>query len=422
MCDRSGNGPSAPPIPPAHALKLAIVMPPTTARLLATGAAIGLGISVAGCGSSQATATVTAGRVEPIDLLAAACAPGWRAPSGGRYRFEIDDRTSRKVSATLEQALSGVVLARVVAGARSERPLAVRLVAGDAYRWGCTASGSPTRYSAAIQVPSSASTAAASSPAPPATVDLIRPLSQYTAFVEARLATLREQLVTLRADLATGSLPAARSAWLVAHLTWLDIGQDDGAYGAFGALGGRIDGTAAGKIGGTASPAFTGFHRVELELWRGDLPAAQSDVATLSRLVDRLTPGVVAADLPTTTVGLDNWVLRCHEILEDALRDTLSGEDDYGSNTALESLGADITATREMLRVLGPFIRPRQPRLVATATTELREVDAAIASAHGRRLAIGALPHRLRLRLDAATGAALETLAPVSELMQVGNS
>jgi hypothetical protein len=36
---------------------------------------------------------------------------------------------------------------------------------------------------------------------------------------------------------------------LTAHLTWLKIGQDDGAYGAFGELGRAIDGTVgAGKI------------------------------------------------------------------------------------------------------------------------------------------------------------------------------
>ena len=73
---------------------------------------------------------------------------------------------------------------------------------------------------------------------------------------------------------------------MTAHLAWLDIGQDDGAYGCFGALGGEIDGTAAGLVGGTASPQFTGFHKIELDLWTdGNLTAAAADTATLQQLV-----------------------------------------------------------------------------------------------------------------------------------------
>jgi hypothetical protein len=88
---------------------------------------------------------------------------------------------------------------------------------------------------------------------------------------------------------------------------------------------------------------------------------------------------------------LDSGVLRGHEILEDALRDTLGGDDDYGSHTDLATNGADVTASREMLSVLGGPIRARAPRLVATARRQLAAVDAAI-------------------------------LAPVSELLQISSA
>jgi high-affinity iron transporter len=108
------------------------------------------------------------------------------------------------------------------------------------------------------------------------------------------------------------------------------------------------------------------------------------------------------------------------------LRDSLSAEDDYGSHTDLAALKADVAATREMLAVLAPLLDPREPALVLTARRELSGIDAAIAAVHpGSALpwsAIAALPLRARERLDASVGAALETLAPVSELMQVGNT
>jgi high-affinity iron transporter len=393
-----------------------------TARIAA--AALVTGVAIAGCGGSV---RVTAGRVtvERIALQASACAPGWRAPGGGRYRFEIVDGASRTASVTLQQALSGILLGRIPAAAPGSRhPLTARLAPGGAYRWSCTVAGTPARYSAAVQVPSQATTApAARTPAPPATVDLIRPLGLYTVYVERRLGTLRGQLRTLRAQIAAGSLAGARTAWLTAHLTWLELGQDDGAYGAFGNLGGRIDGTTAGIAGRSTNHRFTGFHRVEVDLFRKrDLPAAGRDAGTLARLLGALSTRVLTADLPATTVGIDGWVLRCHEILEDALRDSLSGDDDYGSNSDLASLRADVSATREMLRVLAPLIEPRRPALVPTVTRQLASIDAAVSADGGHATAIQALPLRIRQRLDAATGAALETLAPVSELMQVGNT
>src|SRR6202034_701293 len=73
-----------------------------------------------------------------------------------------------------------------------------------------------------------------------------RELDQYRGYVSGRLTSLRSRLDGLAAAIAAGKPAAAESAWVTAHLTWLEIGQDDGAYGAFGALGGRIDGRGGG--------------------------------------------------------------------------------------------------------------------------------------------------------------------------------
>ena len=52
-----------------------------------------------------------------------------------------------------------------------------------------------------------------------------------------KLSTLRAQVAALSAATASGNLPKAKATWLDAHVTWLEIGQDDGAYGCFGPLG-----------------------------------------------------------------------------------------------------------------------------------------------------------------------------------------
>ena len=52
--------------------------------------------------------------------------------------------------------------------------------------------------------------------------------------------------------------------------------------------------------------------------------------------------------LPATATGIGNWLLRPHEVLEDALRDSLTADDDYGSGTDLASITADVAAVRTL--------------------------------------------------------------------------
>jgi len=248
----------------------------------------------------------------------------------------------------------------------------------------------------------------------------IHELSEYRTYVAGKLSTLKSQVSALSAAIGSGNLAAAQSAWLTAHLTWLEIGQDDGAYGAFGALGGQIDGLAAGHPLGTADPGFTGFHRIEFDLWtRHDLGAAASDTATLTKLLAQLTKTPLSSYLPATKTSIGNWLLRPHEVLEDALRDSLTANDDYGSGTDLASITADVVAVRQMLGELGPGLDLFAPHLVANANAELDQLMSVIDATrvNGAWVSIQNLPVRQREQVDADVDAALETLAPVPDLL-----
>ena len=109
----------------------------------------------------------------------------------------------------------------------------------------------------------------------------------------------------------------------------------------------------------------------------------------------------------------------------DAERDTLTGNDDYGSGTGLASLSADVAATRELLTLLSPVIDPVAPRLVGRADRELAALSAAIQSAclDGDCMAIQTLSFAQRERIEADTGSVLETLAPIPDLItSTGNN
>jgi hypothetical protein len=245
-------------------------------------------------------------------------------------------------------------------------------------------------------------------------------LAEYRSYVAEQLTALQSQVAALQTAIAGGNLAAAESSWLTAHETWLAIGQDDGAYGCFGDLGGQIDGLAGGLPLGTADPGFTGFHRIEYDLWTNhDLSAAAADTQSLQQLLAKLMSSPLQSYLPATANGIANWLLRPHEVFEDADRDTLTADDDYGSGTELASLSADVTAVRTMLSELSPTLSPLAPRLIDDADAQLAALDTAIAATqiNGDWVSLENLPVRQRQQIDADVGNLLETLAPLPDLL-----
>jgi high-affinity iron transporter len=384
-----------------------------TAVVVAVALALVLGVSAAAAAVPE---RITFGQVT--------CAPGWAAPNPGRDTFVVANRSDRSATVYLYRADSGTIVGTLTQlRAGTSRRLTAVLTPGP-YAWACDLAGYPVHDSEAQKVTGHRQTGGTGPVVVPVQPnELIGPLKTYRAYVAGKIATLVTQVGALRAAVDTGALSAAQSAWLAAHLTWLSIGQDDGAYGVFGALGRQIDGTSAGLVGRVASPKFTGFHKLELDLWTGGDPSvAQSDAAELETLVTTLSRLPLSGALPTTTLGLTNWTLRPHEVLEDALRDALSGDDDYGSHTDLASIGADVSVTRYLLGLLAPLLEPRAPGLVGTARRELTALDQVITVSGDDGVAIAALPRLERERVDAATDAALETLSRVPDLLQIGTT
>ena len=164
-------------------------------------------------------------------------------------------------------------------------------------------------------------------------------------------------------------------------------------------------------------PRFTGFHKVEVDLWQDHDPtAAAADANVLAGFVDTLV-----AQFPHDALAAAELPVRTHEILEDGLRDELSGDDDYGSGTDMASVEADVDGTRVLLALLAPLLAPRAPDLAARATAQLDRLDTALAAtdSDGHWVAVADVPLAQREQVDAAIGDALEILAPVPDLLPV---
>jgi high-affinity iron transporter len=255
--------------------------------------------------------------------------------------------------------------------------------------------------------------AAAPSPElPPVSAAAFRaPVTAYLAYSGRRLALMQGQIAKLEAALAAGDRPAAQAAWHGAYTYYLHLGA---VYleGPLSDLNDAIDGRPGGLAGGVSSPRFSGLHRIEYGLWTG------ASLASLTPWAQKLSRDVatLAKMLPGVQIDPLDYATRAHEILEDAVRDQLSGADAPWSGAGVLGAAAGVLATTEVMKTLAPVLQNREG-VGPTVTADLaglRSTLASIARAHGGELPTTSQLTRLQSeQLDGSIGQALEGLAQV---------
>jgi len=391
--------------------------PRTTAGRMVTAVAAGvaallLAASLTACGG---------GRAQPSDVITVSsnqCGGAWQVPGPGWHTFQIDNQSTGGGEVDLVNPANGAVYAEVSnTGPGTTTPMTLDLGSGR-YAFLCLFND----FSPVTGVTVTVAGHAAGTPAIlPVTGNQTIPYAkQYQAYTEAGLRLLARQAGAVAADVKRASegkqsLAAARRDWLTAHLQYQTLGA---AYGTFGRYDDEIDGRA--DAAGVHSPRWTGFYRLEYGLWHGQ-PAARLNpvAATLAKDVNTLLAWWPTRQIPLSDVGL-----RTHEILENALEFQLTGHDDYGSGTTLATALANIEGTRQLLTLLHPLLAPRYPGLPAvySGLSRLQSLIEKERRPNGMWVPVSALPVASRQAIDAAAGAALQSLAPVASITEPRNT
>jgi iron uptake system EfeUOB component EfeO/EfeM len=249
--------------------------------------------------------------------------------------------------------------------------------------------------------------------------DMQDPVSDYRAYVETNLPTLLADSQRLDADLKAGDLARAKTDWLPAHLDYERLGA---AYGTFADYDAAINGSAGGQPQGTATASWTGFFRIEYGLWHGQ------SAAQLAPLGDKLVTeiqGLIKA-FPGQSTDPNDLPLRTHEILENALQFQLTGIQDYGSGTTLDTLYANTQGTQQVLSTISALIQTRNPPLLGRIDQGIGVVQADLkadgagpcGSACPMPTALSALTTAQRDKVDADLGQLLESLSLVPDLLE----
>jgi len=357
-------------------------------------------------GNAAASTTVTVSRT--------GCAHGWTA-AAGTQAFLVDNKSGEAGEINLVNAAGGIVSEIETIGPGTTSAMTATLGPGS-YTFTCYLAGQAAMSSAPVQVTGKTAPSGPAAVKPVTGQELTDPNQAYQAYAAADLRTLAGAVAAIAADLRRGDLAVARSDWLTAQLAWERVGA---SYDSFGDAGVAVDGLPDGLPAGVRDQDFTGLHRLEYGLWHGEGAASLLPVVTkLATDVATVQKNLTSDDIAGDPVNLP---LRAHEILEDALRDHLSGIDDEGSGAGYPETYADLQVTRVVLGELSPLISARAPALMPTARSQLNTLQQALleTQVNGQWTSLGSASLADRQRVDAATGALLETLSSVPDLLEV---
>jgi iron uptake system component EfeO len=370
------------------------------------------GAALGGCSTARPGEPTSGGTpARPvITFNAGQCGGRWHTTAGLRT-FEVHNEATAAAEVYLINPANGAIFGAIDGlGAGTTRPMYVDLGSGS-YAFQCVIEDTDPFNGPTVRVPGHVKGEPGIIPV--TDNDLLGPAREYHAYVTAGLAQLAAQTAVLYADVQAGNLPAAKQAWLTAHLTYERLGA---AYGTFGNFDTEIDGRPDGLVGGVHSADWTGFYRVEYGLWHGQ------DVAQLTKPVAKLLGYVRAlrAAFPAMEIDLLDIGLRTHEILENALEFQLTGHDNYGSGTTLATTAANITGTRELLKILHPLLVTRYSGLpqVYLWLGRLQKLVDAQRRPDGSWIPVNALAITVREQIDAAAGQVLEELAPIAVITE----
>lgn len=350
-----------------------------------------------------------------VSVTESDCAKEWKSASGGTQTFQVQNKSGKVGEVNLVNSAGGVVGEIETIGPGTTAEMTATLGDGD-YTFKCYLSGQSVMSSAAAQVTNAGSTS--STALKPVSIEELTPANNdYQKAATAALSALTANVKALKRDLTEGDIPAAKSDLLAAQMNWERVGA---SYFSFGEYGEAVAGLHLGLPGGVNDPDFKGLHRLEYGIYHGQSPAGLVPIADqlltdIKAVQDNLGSDDLAGD-PS------NLPIRTHEILEDAQRDHISGMDDLGSGSAYPATAADIDITRTTLNSLAPLINDRSPQLVSTINAQLDTLSEALNATKGpdgKWRAPAQVPAQQRQEVNAALGAALETLAIVPDLLEI---
>ena len=329
----------------------------STTRILALLAAGSLGGTLAACGGGAKTESTAGGSGGPIAVKATdnSCEVAQNALTAGTHLFAITNAGAKVTEFYVYAAGDRVVgeVENITPGL--SRELRVELPAGS-YQTACKPGMIGDGIRTALTVSGSAAAL---------TEDALlgRATSSYTRYITAQTEALVQKTGDFVAAVKAGNVAKAKALYPVARTYFERI---EPVAEIFGDLDPKIDGR---EDGATAELPFTGYHRLEKDLWvSGDIsksgPIADQLLADVKELVTK------AQAEKLSPLQLANGA---KELLDEVASSKITGEEERYSHTDLWDFNANVDGSKAAVSALRPALEKRDPELV-------KQIDAGFAS------------------------------------------
>jgi iron uptake system EfeUOB component EfeO/EfeM len=181
----------------------------------------------------------------------------------------------------------------------------------------------------------------------------LTPIARYKRYAETWAIRLGQSLHPLTAALRRNDRAAAERDWVVSFDDYLHLGA------VYGLIPARLDDALAEVPSSDGQARFPGLHMIEKGLWTGRSPRSLAPVAAA------ISGAVVTLrhTIPGMWVGAFNYILRAHEIMEDAQRDLMSGAEVPWSKQGVSATAAALVADRKVISTLAPLLAGRDNTL-----------------------------------------------------------
>jgi iron uptake system component EfeO len=333
----------------------------TTPRIVALVATGTLSGALAACGGGKADDSTVGGGPVVVKATDTTCDLARTTLDAGTHVFTVTN-SGVKVTEFYIYAAGDRVLAEVenITPGLS-RELRVELPAGT-YQAACKPGMIGTGIRTALTVSGSAA---------PLTEDtaLQQAATSYSRYVTAQSEALVQRTGEFVAAVKVGDVRKAKDLYPVARTYFERI---EPVAEIFGDLDPKIDGR---EDDATEQLPFTGFHKLEKDLW------STGDISRDGPVADQLLADVKEVGTRAKAEKLSALQLAngAKELLDEVANSKITGEEERYSHTDLWDFAANVDGSQAAVAALRPALEKRDPGLVEQIDEGFRAVDAELA-------------------------------------------
>jgi iron uptake system component EfeO len=333
-----------------------------TTRFLALAAAALAGAGLAGCGSKASSEDDAAGG-GPITVKATdtACEVAATEVGAGTLVFNVTNSGAKVTEFYIYAAGDRVMgeVENVIPGITRE--LHVELPPGT-YETACKPGLSGKGIRGALTVKGSVA---------PLTDNaaLVGATDSYQRYVQSQTGALLDKTTEFVNAVKAGDVAKAKALFPVARTYWERI---EPVAEIFGDLDPKIDGREQAIEEGME---FTGFHRLEKDLW------TTGDISRDGPVADQLLTDVkeIVAKANAEKLSPLNMANGAKELLSEVATRKITGEEDRYSHTDLWDFNANVEGAKAAIAALRPVLSERAPDLATSLDAGFATVDTTLA-------------------------------------------